>query len=385
MRILILGGDGYLGWPTAMYFSSKGHEVKILDNYSKRKIELEENVMPLNNVLNMQMRSDIWNASNKNKISNAIVDLTDFKLLDKILKQFQPESIIHYGQQPSAPYSMKSRKTCVFTQENNIIGNLNLLFAINANCPESHLVKLGTMGEYGTPNIDIEEGYLTIEHNGRADTFLYPKTPGSFYHLSKVADSNNIFFACKMWGLRATDLNQGVVYGLDTEHTDQIKGINTSFHYDDIFGTVINRFLTQAAIGHPLTVYGKGNQTRGYLNILDTIKCVEIACNNPPEKGKFNIFNQFTEQFSINQIADLVIDAGKSIGIKISKMNVENPRIEKEEHYYNAKNEKFKNLGLKPNLLSVDFLAKELTKTVKLKHNVNEDKIQPKVLWNKNI
>ena len=347
MRILILGGDGYLGWPTAMYFASKGHEIHVLDNFSKRQIELEENVMPLNEVLNMQMRADIWNASNDNKISHSVVDLKDFKLLDKTLKEFQPDSIIHYGQQPSAPYSMKSRKTCVFTQQNNIIGNLNLLFAINSNCPDCHLVKLGTMGEYGTPNIDIEEGYLTINHNGREDTFLYPKTPGSFYHLSKVADSNNIFFACKIWGLRSTDLNQGVVYGLDTDETDQQAGLNTSFHYDDIFGTVINRFLTQAAVGHPLTVYVKGNQTRGYLNILDTLKCVEIACNNPPEKGKFNIFNQFTEQFSVNQIADLVVEAGKNLGINVEKKNIENPRIEKEDHYYNAKNNKFRTLASK--------------------------------------
>ena len=241
-------------------------------------------------------------------------DLCDYPFLSESLRKFQPESIVHFGEQRSAPFSMIDRERAVLTQVNNVVGTLNLLYAMRDDFPECHLVKLGTMGEYGTPNIDIEEGYITIEHNGRTDTLPYPKQPGSFYHLSKVHDSHNIHFACRIWGLRATDLNQGVVYGVRTQETAMDEVLINRLDYDGVFGTALNRFCIQAAIGHPLTVYGKGGQTRGFLDIRDTVRCIELAVNNPAASGEFRVFNQFTEQFSVGELAENGAGGGRGDG-----------------------------------------------------------------------
>ena len=381
MKIIILGGDGYLGWPTALNFSKKGHDVLIVDNFIKRKIELEEGVEPLMGTTPLHKKIKTWHDITKKRIKYHIADVCSFKSIDGILKNFKPNAIVHYAEQPSAPYSMEGRQKAIFTQNNNVMGTLNLLFSMKENCPEAHLVKLGTMGEYGTPNIDIEEGYLDVVHNGRKDTFLFPKNPGSFYHLSKVHDSNNIFFACKIWGTKATDLNQGIVYGVQTDETKSSKIISPCFHYDDIFGTVLNRFITQAIIGVPLTVYGAGNQTRGYLNIKDTIKCVELAVKNPAKKGEFRVFNQFTEFFSINEIAKKVIKVGNKLGLNVKKQRIKNPRIEKEKHYYNPKHSKLVNLGLNPILLNDDVLEEMFREVMKYSENINSDVILPRVKW----
>ena len=273
-------------------------------------------------------------------------DLCDWAVTERVFREFQPEAVVHYGEMPSAPYSMKDREHAVFTQTNNVVNTLNVLFAIEAFAPDAHLVKLGTMGEYGTPNIDIEEGFITIEHNGRSDTLPFPKLPGSFYHLSKVHDSHNIHFACRIRGLRATDLNQGVVYGIETEETALDERLATRFDYDDVFGTALNRFCVQAVIGHPLTVYGKGGQTRGYLNIVDTLQCVELAVTHPAAAGEFRVFNQFTEQFSVQQLAEHVQKAGAEVGLDVAVDPIENPRVEMEEHYYQATHTKLLDLGL---------------------------------------
>ena len=282
---------------------------------------------------------------------------------------------------PSAPYSMQSRETAVLTQVNNITGTLNVLFAMRRHCPDSHLVKLGTMGEYGTPNIDIEEGYLTIEHNGRNDTVLYPKKPGSFYHLSKVHDSNNIYFACRMWGLRVTDLNQGVVYGIDTAETELDPAFGTSFHYDHVFGTVINRFVVQATLGMPLTVYGQGGQTRGFLNIRDTLQCVDLAVRHPGDPGDYRVFNQFTEQFSVIELAEKVVAAGRRAGLAVDVQQVDNPRVELEEHYYNATHSKLTELGLDPHLLTDAVLDGMLARAQANSAHVNAQAMMPTIHW----
>jgi UDP-sulfoquinovose synthase len=276
---------------------------------------------------------------------------------------------------------MQGRAAAVYTQQNNVIGNLNVMFAMQKHCPEAHLVKLGTMGEYGTPNIDIEEGYLEITHNGRSDTVLYPKKPHSFYHLSKVHDTNNIYFACRVWGLRATDLNQGVVYGIDTDQTVLHPELRTSFHYDDVFGTVLNRFVVQASLDYPLTVYGSGTQTRGFLNIRDTLQCVELASRNPADSGEFRIFNQFTEQFSVQQLADRVQAAGLRAGLKTEIDHIENPRVEQENHYYNAKHSKLEDMGLKPNLLTDDVIDAMLATALANNAAVDRQAFVPRVRW----
>lgn len=381
MRVLILGGDGYLGWPTAMHFSAAGDEVWVADNFAKRQWELEEGIQPLRPVPTLHRRVARWRELTNNPIHLRVGDLTNHRFVYKLLEEAQPDAIVHYAEQPSAPYSMQSRTTAVNTQVNNVAGTMNLLFGIQAICPDTHLVKLGTMGEYGTPNIDIEEGYLTVEHNGRSDTVLYPKLPGSFYHLSKVHDSNNIYFACRIWGLRATDLNQGVVYGIDTDQTLMDETLATSFHYDHVFGTVLNRFLVQASLGLPLTVYGKGGQTRGFLNVRDTLQCVELAARNPADRGEFRVFNQFTEQFSVRQLAEMVVAAGGRRGLNVKVDKIENPRVEREEHYYNAKHSKLVDLGLEPHLLTEAVLDDMLETILRHKDAVDTSTLMPSIRW----
>ena len=376
MKILILGSDGYLGWPTTMHFANLGHEVFAVDNLSKRKIESEYGIEPINTVKFFQDRVKIWNKNQKNQINYLVTDLLNYKTLCEILSDFRPETIIHYAEQPSAPYSMADREKAVYTQYNNVIGNLNLLFAIKKYCPDSHLIKLGTMGEYGTPNIDIEEGWLKIKHNGREDRVLYPKKPGSFYHLSKVHDSANIEFACRIWGLKCTDLNQGFVYGITTKEIElDFENLSTSFHYDSIFGTIINRFITQMAIQKPMSVYGNGTQKRAFLNIQDTINCVQIASDNPAKKGEFRVFNQFTDFSSLNEMANKIKNYGDQNNLKPEISHVVNPRIEEEDHYYNPKNTSLISLGLKP----IEFNENEIDKIFKVVKK-NKDKINLETL-----
>ncbi len=374
-RILILGGDGYLGWPTAMALSNAGHRVAVVDNFAKRQWELEIGVRPLFPIPTLHERIRAWREVTGLDIELSVGDLTDYAFVESVVRDFRPDTIIHYGEQPSAPYSMIDARHATYTQANNVVGNLNVVFAIRDVSPETHLVKLGTMGEYGTPDIDIEEGYLTVDHNGRRHTFLYPKTPGSMYHLSKVHDSHNIHFACRIWGLRATDLNQGVVYGVETDESALDPRLATSFHYDEVFGTALNRFCVQAAIGHPLTVYGEGGQTRGYLNIRDTVACIGLATETPAEPGQLRVFNQFTEQFSVLELADRVRLAGEHLGWTVSIAHTPNPRIEMERHYYNARHTGLLSLGLQPRLLS-----EELIDTMLMRIKAHEDRIDPATL-----
>lgn len=381
MRILILGADGYLGWPTAMYFAQRGDEVMATDNFIKRKIELEDGIEPLEGVPTLHARIALYKELTGREIHLRVGDLMNSRFVYRLLDEFRPDAIIHYAEQPSAPYSMQGRGEAVFTQTNNVIGNLNLLFAMKSRCPDAHLIKLGTMGEYGTPNIDIEEGYITIHHNGRTDTLPFPKQPGSFYHLSKVHDSHNIMFACRVWDLRATDLNQGVVYGIETDETKLHPDLRTSFHYDDVFGTVLNRFCVQAVAGVPLTVYGKGGQTRGFLNIRDTLQCVELALRNPAKPGECRVLNQFTETFSVAQLAEHVQVAAHKLGLAVKVSHIQNPRVELEEHYYNPKHSKLVELGLKPRFLS-DILVEQMIGHIgAVKARINHAIIAPRVTW----
>jgi UDP-sulfoquinovose synthase len=382
MRILILGGDGYLGWPTALRFSARGHEVSVVDNFSRRRWHTEHGTASLTPIGELDERIAAWREVSGEQIRSYVGAVEDGDFLDEVVAETKPEAIVHYGQQASAPFSMLSRERAVETQHANVIGNLNLLFAMRDHVPDAHLVKLGTMGEYGQPEIDIEEGYITIQHKGREDTLPYPKLPGSLYHCSKVHDSTNIHFACRTWGLRATDLNQGVVYGVETEETARDDRLVTRFDYDELFGTVLNRFCVQAVIGHPLTVYGAGHQTRGFLNIRDTLACVELASLNPAERGEFRVFNQFTEQFSVLELAELVKQAGEHLGYTVSIDHVENPRVEKEEHYYNAVHTKLLDLGLEPTLLGEELVESIIHAIERHKGRVIETAIDPKTRWN---
>jgi UDP-sulfoquinovose synthase len=383
MRVLILGGDGYLGWPTALRFSARGHEVSVVDDFSRRRWHEEAGTGSLTPIGGLDERIVAWKElSGAEQIRSFVGPVQDGDFLDGVVAEVRPEVVVHYGQQASAPYSMASRQKAVETQYANVIGNLNLLFAIRDHVPDCHLVKLGTMGEYGQPEIDIEEGYIEIEHKGRRDTLPFPKLPASLYHCSKVHDSTNIHFACRTWGLRATDLNQGVVYGIETEESARDERLITRFDYDEIFGTVLNRFCLQAVIGHPLTVYGAGTQTRGFLNIRDTLACVELAALNPADAGEFRVYNQFTEQFSVIELAGLVKQAGEHLGYSVEIQHCENPRVEKEQHYYNAIHTKLLDLGLEPTLLGEELVESMIHTIERFKGRVIESSIDPRTRWN---
>jgi UDP-sulfoquinovose synthase len=381
MRVLILGGDGYLGWPTAMRFSGQGHEVAVVDNFARRRWVEDAGGDSLTPIVSLDDRIEGWREVSGKSIQQYVGDLAEDTVANDVVVDFQPDTIVHYGEQPSAPWSMRSVENAVITQQNNVIGSLKLLWAMRDHAPAAHLIKLGTMGEYGTPNIDIEEGFIEITHNGRTDVLPFPKMPGSLYHLSKVHDSHNIHFACRVWGLRATDLHQGVVYGIETPEAKLDERLLTRFDYDESFGTALNRFCVQAVMGLPLTVYGGGGQTRGFLNIVDTLQCVELTAANPAGAGEYRVFNQFTETFTITELAEKVRQAGEELGIAVHVDHIQNPRFESEEHYYNPVHTKLPSLGLHPTLLSENLISSTLGVIQRYRDRVIADVIAPSTQW----
>lgn len=364
MRILILGGDGYLGWPTAMHLSASGHQIAVADNYLRRHLQLKEDVEALIKVPSLGQRTRLWQACSGYHIANYIGDLTTWDFISQVFASFQPEAIIHYAEQPSAPYSMLNHKSASLTLHNNLQTTLNLVYAVKTFCPTAHIVKLGTMGEYGTPNIDIEEGWLDIEHKGRSDRFLFPRQGPSLYHTTKIMDTDLLWFYVRAWGIRVTDLMQGLVYGVFTDENRDHDALLPFFCYDGIFGTVINRFVVQAVSGYPLTVYGSGSQTRSIINILDTVNCIRLCVESPAEPGKLRIFNQFAEISNIIGLAHKVQQAAATLGLEVPITHLQNPRTEAAEHYYNPSNQGLLELGLAPHELSMAVLI-ELLKFVK--------------------
>jgi len=380
-RILVIGGDGYCGWATALHLSARGYEVAIMDSLVRRLWDQQLGYDSLTPISSIHKRVAKWKELTGREIKLYVGDICDFEFLTEAWKQFEPEHVVHFGEQRSAPYSMLDRERAVFTQVNNVSGTINVLYAIKEFSPECHLVKLGTMGEYGTPNIDIEEGYLDITHNGRTDTLPYPKQGNSFYHLSKIHDSTNMIFTAKTWKLRITDLNQGVVYGVKTDETAADEALINRLDYDSVFGTALNRFVIQAAVDHPITVYGKGGQTRGFLDIRDTVRCIQLAIENPADVGSMRVMNQFTEQFSVNDLAFLVQKVGKTVGLDVKIDHVKNPRIEMEEHYFNAKNSKLVGLGLEPHFLSESLVDSLLRVAMDYKDRCDNQLILPANSW----
>jgi len=381
MRVLILGGDGYLGWPTAVQLSAQGYDVAVVDNYLRRDLMRNEDVAPLNTYPNLHERVRVWKEISGKDISCYVGDLNEWDFVSDLFTRFQPEAIIHYAEQPSAPYSMLRREASTLTLMNNLGVTANVIFAVNQYCPDAHIIKLGTMGEYGTPNIDIEEGWLDIEHNGRKDRTLFPRQAGSLYHTTKIMDTDLLWFYVRMWGLRVTDLMQGPVYGVYTDETEQDDRLLTLFSYDELFGTVLNRFIVQSVAGYPLTVYGKGGQTRGYLNIKDTLNCVRLSLESPADQGELRIFNQFTETFSVNTLASRVQSVGDKMGIDVKINNIENPRKELEEHYYNPKHTGLLELGLQPNYLTDEVLEKMMRFVQSHKQHIDQHKIFRGTKW----
>lgn len=381
MRVLILGGDGYLGWPTAMRLAMRGHDVRVVDSYLRRLLALRTDSEALMPNPALPERVEIFRARTGKVIEVDIGDLADWEVMARQFHKFRPDVVIHYAEQPSAPYSMMGRAEAALTLNNNLSTTFNLIWAALDSAPDVHIIKIGTMGEYGTPDIDIEEGWIEIESKGRRDKFLYPRQAGSLYHTTKIMDTDLLWFYVRIYGLRVTDLMQGPVYGLLTEEAGFDEKLLPNFHYDDIFGTVVNRFLAQAVACVPLTVYGEGGQTRGYLNIEDTLQCVELAMLSPPGAGKLRILNQFTESFSVRDIAEKVKRVGDGMGFSVEVESVENPRKELEEHYYNPSNSGFLELGLKPRLMTDEVIEGMLRAVARYKDRIDKRKIAPRVRW----
>ena len=381
MRIMILGGDGYLGWPTAMHLSARGHEVAVADNYLRRRLGREEKVAPLCEVPELPQRIAIWKERTGADITPFIGDLCDWSFVETLFNTFTPDAIVHYAEQPAAPYSMLNRHAAMLTLNNNLNVTANLIFAVRKFCPNAHIVKLGTMGEYGTPNIDIEEGWIDITHNGRTQTCLFPRQAGSLYHTTKIMDTDLLWFYVRMWDIRVTDLMQGPVYGLFTDETDGEADLLPFFNYDVLFGTVLNRFVVQAAAGYPLTVYGKGGQTRGYLNIKDTLNCIRLAIEQPAQQGELRILNQFTETFSVNQLAEWVANVGNQLGLDVTIDHIDNPRKEAEEHYYNPRHTGLLELGLEPHYLTDRVIEQMLEFALQHQNRIDRTQIYRKVTW----
>ena len=381
MRVLILGGDGYLGWPTAMSFAAKGHEVCVIDNYLRRTLAFQTSSEALIPTPDLKKRANVFESVSGKKIRVEIGDCTEYRTMERLFKEFAPEVVVHYAEQPSGPYSMIGVDEAKLTLNNNLNVTFNLIWAVMKHAPDCHIIKLGSMGEYGTPNIDIEEGWIDIEHKGRKDSFLFPRAAGSLYHTTKVLDTDLLWFYVRTFGIRVTDLMQGPVYGLSTDEGELDQRLLPNFHYDDIFGTVINRFLVQAVAGIPLTVYGKGGQIRGYLNLRDTLQCVELAMMNPAKKGQLRILNQFTETFSVNELAERVQRVGNQMGLNVAMKSIDNPRQEAEQHYYNPAHSGLLELGFKPHYMTDELVAAMLEKVIEYKHYIDTDKIMPRVRW----
>ena len=382
MRMMIMGMDGYLGWTLAMYLSARGHEVCGIDNFTRRRIVKEIGSWSATPIKPIEQRIKTYEKISGKNVNFYSGDLTHSDFTDLVIKKERPETIVHLGEIPSAPYSMIDVEHCNFVQTNNVIGNNNILFAMHKHVPDCHLLKLGTMGEYGTPNIDIPEGFFEIEYRGRKDRLPFPKQPGSWYHLTKVHDTNNILFACKIWGLRSTDIMQGVVHGIVTD--DMVDDdLLTRYDFDEAFGTALNRFCAQAVIGHELTLYGKGGQTRGYIALRDSMQCLTLAAENPPDEGEYRVFNQFEECYSVNDLAEHVVKVAGESGIEAKIWNIENPRIELEEHYYNPDMELLPKLGFKPTNTLDDELRMTIPKLMQYKERIEakRDRIMPTIRW----
>ena len=348
MRVFIAGIDGYLGFPLAAHLSACGHEVAGADLLLRRKWVAEVGGISAAPIADRAGRLRAYQDRFGRQLDFRIGDLMDYDFVSGFFRDFQPDAVVHLGQMPSAPYSMMDQAHCVWTQQNNVINNLNILWAIKEAAPDAHLVKLGTMGEYGTPNVTIPEGFFEVEYRGRADRLPFPRQAGSWYHQSKVHDSHNTAFASKIWGIAATDIMQGVVFGAHIDAMGDDPRLRTRLDFDQCFGTAINRFCCQAIIGHPLTLFGKGGQKRGFLPLADSMACLRLALENPAQPGEYRVFNQFENAYSITELALMAQAVAADIGIDATIRHYDNPRTELEEHFYEPDRQHLLDLGYQP-------------------------------------
>ncbi|AZQ71479.1 NAD-dependent epimerase/dehydratase family protein [Streptomyces abikoensis] len=346
MRVFIAGIDGYLGWPLAQHLAARGHTVAGADALLRRAWVGERGSVSAVPIAPVYERLAAFRELSGEPLPFSPLDLRDHPALGRALAAFGPDAVVHLAECPSAPYSMIDFRHADFVQSNNVSGTLSLLFAMREHCPGAHLVKLGTMGEYGTPDLDIPEGFFDVEFRGRRDRLPFPRQAGSWYHWSKVFDSQNVGFACRLWGLAATDVMQGVVYGSWCPPAD--PRLNSRLDFDEAFGTAVNRFCCQAVIGRPITPYGNGTQSRGLLSLADCLQCLTLVLEHPPAPGEYRVVNQLRDVLSVGRLAELVRDAARALGIDARIAAVDNPRDEAEAHRYNPDSEKLRELGFKP-------------------------------------
>lgn len=385
MKILVLGADGYVGWTLALRLLSKDHDVIGVDNFVTRKRVREVGSSSALPILSFEKRNKALLDRIGKNVGFYKGDVSNSEFIDGVIRKEKPDAIVHLAEQRSAPYSMIGLKQAKETMVKNIVSTMNLIYSMKEHIPDAHLLKLGTMGEYGTPNIDIPEGFFEVEYNGRKDYLPFPKNAGSWYHWTKVHDSNNLMFANRVWGTKITDVMQGVVYGTRTKEIENTS-LYTRFDIDEVWGTALNRFCAQAVANLPITPYGKGGQTRGFLSLEDSVACLTLALENPPEKGEYRVFNQFDEHYSVIQLAEMVKSVYEEEFGKFAKIeHVPNPRVEKEEHYYNPEHEKLKKLGYKRARELREEAVIILNDLKKYRRNIlrYKDVITPKTVWSK--
>jgi len=382
-RVFVAGIDGYLGWPLTLHLTKRGHDVAGADLFLRRRWVEEMGSQSATPICSMKERQEAFREHFGRQLPFYEGDLREYTFVERILREFRPDAIVHLGECPSAPYSMIDVNHATFVQTNNITTTFNVLFAMRDISPDAHLIKLGTMGEYGTPDTDIPEGFFEVEFRGRRDRFPFPRQAGSWYHWSKVHGSNNVMFASKIWNLRATDIMQGVVFGTRVDEMGEDERLLTRFDFDQAFGTVVNRYCAQAAIGHPLTPFGRGHQKRGFLPLRDSVQCLALAVEHPPEKADYRVLNQFDEVYDITDLALKVQRVAGHLGLKVSLSNLENPRKESEEHYYKPDHQHLFDLGYVPSHdveTEIGLMIKDLMKyrnRIETKKNV----LIPDVRW----
>ena len=383
MRVLICGVDGYLGWSLARHLAARGHEIAGIDDHSRRRWVAEMSSDSALPIASMTDRLHVYKETFGRELLFTEGDLKDYSIVERVFREFEPEAVVHLGECPSAPYSMIDVHHATEVHNNNVGSTFNLLFALRDLAPEAHLLKLGTMGEYGTPNVAIPEGFFEIEYRGRPDKLPFPRQANSFYHWSKVSGSNHVMFASKIWGLPATDVMQGVVFGTRIDKSDDDERLLTRLDFDQCFGTAINRFSCQAVIGHPLTLFGKGGQKRGFLPLRDSMQCLTLALENPPEHGEYRVFNQFEEVYNLTQLALKVQRAAAGLGMEVEVRSVENPRTELEDHFYEPDHHNLLNLGYKPAHTvetEITFMLEDLQKYSD-RIEMHRDVFMPDVRW----
>ncbi|MEM1599731.1 MAG: UDP-sulfoquinovose synthase [Sulfolobaceae archaeon] len=385
MKVLILGVDGYLGWALALRLAKRGHEVIGVDNLYTRNAVREvgsDSAFPLPDP---EERISIAKKILDVNIGFYKADVKDFDTLHNIIKTHKPDTIVHFAEQRSAPYSMIDVNHANYTFINNITGTINLIYSIIKVDPTIHILKMGTMGEYGTPNYDIlESAFVDVEIKGKKDRIPFPKWANSWYHWSKVYDSYNLMWANQVWNLTITDIMQGPVYGTRTEEIID-EGLRTRFDFDEVWGTVVNRYCVEAILGLPLTPYGKGGQTRGFISLEDSMQALTLLIENPPNQGEYRVVNQIHEVYSVGQIAQMVKEVGEALSLKIEIQNIKNPRVEKEEHYYNVETKILPSLGFKPKKKMKDEIKFMLEDLIPYKSRLEKFKhvILPKTDWRK--